>query len=104
MPNEYVFMKSEIRDEKYPRIARIQVILSRRQIRVLWLYFPRTTERAQGIAHGPKELFLSNHSQKIDIQRLMGRAAVEERCTSSQTAEHWCWNRRYNVITGKITR
>lgn len=34
----------------------------------------------------------------------MGFAEVEEHCKDCTKTEHWCWNKRYNLLPGKITK
>jgi hypothetical protein len=52
---------------------------------------------------GPHEILFSDHPDIIGTDTLMGFAAVEEHCKNPKAVDHSCWNKKYSIVTGKIT-
>ncbi len=59
-------------------------------------------DAARNSDFGLYEILLSDHSDKVETNCLMGFATVEENCTNCKDAKNWCWNKRYRAGTGKI--
>ncbi len=51
----------------------------------------------------PNEILFSDFEDIINLDTLMGFAAVKENCEDYKEPEYWCWNKKYSVFTGKVT-
>jgi hypothetical protein len=91
-------------DDDYPWIAKVKKVFSdgRPKLQLLWTYHPYTLGFAAELDFGTREILLSNHEDIIDTDCLMGFTEVEENCKDCKEPEHWCWNKKYNVLTRKI--
>lgn len=85
-------------------IGKIQKVYAENppRVRVLWAYDPSTVGTAKVTDFGPYEILLSDHSDTVETDCLMGFATVEENCMNCKDAKNWCWNKRYRAGEGEI--
>jgi len=46
----------------------------------------------------PNEILFSDFEDIINLDTLMGFAAVKENCEDYKEPEYWCWNKKYPFV------